>query len=260
MSDLKKGSSKSRRGDQLLEVCDKLLAKTGQILEEIKDYKISKDEQFLFQHLLTYSRARPGNSIQIKQFMNEKVMDDSSKNLSPLGTLYFTDRYKISDDLFFAFYDYHYLNGVLTSINQLEDERKKMNEMIIKDFVVTASSDHISCDLDKFLGELVSLISIIEGKIPDKLDLKSFFDGRPGNNVIHALVLLGTSLSSQSRENVFITDMFKGKETYESFSEYFHFTFSRLDKINETNCFAYKYEKDGIMVTKDIQNANICVS
>ncbi|KAF0981344.1 hypothetical protein FDP41_012604 [Naegleria fowleri] len=231
--------------ERLVTGIQEILKSNGQTLDDIIDYIFDKDPDSLYKRIDYHVSKGHTNYTRLAHHFQTLVSPELQDNLSPEGAVYFTDTRLMSDHLFCEHYQYHALNFIVCTKEKLEQQRNEMNELVQQIFHMSHDSNSLHVDVSCLLHEVVDLIVKIEGKIPEKLEIKSFWDGRSKNEVIHAFVILNSILSTQCRYNAFITDMYKRQEIHKNVSKYFDITFSTLNDLVE-NGFIYNFEENGV--------------
>ncbi|KAG2378962.1 hypothetical protein C9374_007600 [Naegleria lovaniensis] len=231
--------------DRLVIGIQEILKSNGQTLDDIIDYIFEKDPDSLYKRIDSYVSKGHTNYTRLAHHFQTLTSPELQDNLSPEGAVYFTDTRLMSDHLFCEHYQYHALNFIVCTKEKLKEQRDEMNELVQQIFHMSHDNNSLHVDVSCLLHEVVDLIVKLEGKIPEKLELKSFWDGRSTNEVIHAFVILNSILSTQCRYNVFITDMYKGQEIHKNVSKYFDISFSILNDLVEHG-FIYTFEENGV--------------
>jgi len=113
--DMLQPKSRENNGALFVDGITTLLDYCGQSLGGIIDWIIEHDPSFLFDRMKVFSNLGKSqrNSLLFHLRSNEKNMINS------LDCVYFTDRYLVSDTLFFHFYDFFNFQDLLVTEKEL---------------------------------------------------------------------------------------------------------------------------------------------
>lgn len=220
-----------------------ILELNGQTLESYLDCYFEANPEELYNRVDKFVCKNSCNMVEMYHHLQTIPIPELQDNLSALGAVYFTDKTLMSDTQFEYYRSYHQLRYIICSKDEMRTKRDDLNIEIQELLQITGDRHHIHADIECCLTEVLNLVRAKGGTIPETLEIKSFWDGRPGEEVIHAFTLLNTILSTQCRNNVFLTDMYKGKENTDNIEQYFDTTFSKLDSLVQ-NKFKYVYEDE----------------
>ncbi|EFC35622.1 predicted protein [Naegleria gruberi] len=235
--------SRKANGERLYFGVDELLQSNGQTMNDFIDYLFERDSELIFRKL----QERSQNSKDLNEIIMKISNKDLLSNYDATSSVYFTDKNLLSDGLYDEIVKFYNLQNIMISVNELADRRGEIDLEIIDRYKITSDSNGIHLDPGLVLNDALIMLENEDISIPEKLELKLFWDGRAGGEVVCCFVILNSELSTQCRNNVFITDMYKGKETKANVFCYFQKT---MTYFNDLKTITYKSEKTG--QSKDI--------